>query len=731
MAEVVYTMTDEAPMLATHSLLPVFRRFCNPLGVDISLRDISLSGRILAAWPECLPPGQQVEDHLAWLGEKARAPGASIIKLPNISASVPQLVAAIAELQGQGFPVPDYPASPATEQEKQAAARYGRVLGSAVNPVLREGNSDRRAAPPVKLMARRQEKRSPAMRPYTGKETHVAHMEEGDWYGSEQSRIMSAPDTVSIVLKGEDGSETKLKEGLQLGAGEIIDAATMSRTALTSYYRQQIQECKESGLLFSLHLKATMMKVSDPVLFGHCVRVFFEPVFTKHAALLDQLGVNPNHGLAALLDKLQGHPSQAEVEADIAACYAAQPGLAMVDSSKGITNLHVPSDVIIDASMPCVVRDGGAMWSKEDKLEPVKCLIPDRSYATMYAACLADCAQHGQFDWRTMGHTSNVGLMARKAEEYGSHPTTFQLQAAGKVVVVGAGGGVLLSHPVQEGDMWRMCRTQDIAVKDWVGLAVSRARAADCRAVFWLDPARPHDRNLTDLAARYLLQLDTTGLDIAFLPPAAAMTEACTRARAGLDTITVTGNVLRDYLTDLFPILELGTSAKMLSIVPLLAGGRLLETGAGGSAPKHVEQLLTEGHLRWDSLGEYLALATALQELQATAGHAGAGLLGDTLMEAVQRWLEQDKAPGRRVRELDNRGSNYYLALYWADSLASRDPVWQDLASSLAAAEQEVMRDLTDCQGRRVDIGGYFHPDPTLADRVMRPSQTFNRLMEC
>jgi len=718
-------------MLATYSLLPVFQRFARPMGITIEKRDISVAGRILSYFPDYLTPEQRQSDDLAWLGELAKTPEGNIIKLPNISASVPQLLACIAELQGQGYKIPDYNPNPKTDQEKEVKARYAKVLGSAVNPVLREGNSDRRCARPVKEMAMKQVKRSPAMKPWSKENrSSVAHMKDGDFYGSEQSHIMKSAGTVSIVFKGADGTEKVLKDNLKLEAGEIIDAATMSKKALTDFFESEISDCKDKNLMMSLHLKATMMKVSDPIMFGHMVKVYYKDVFAKHGALFKELGVNPNNGLGDVYDKLKGHAKQAEVEADIQHCYNSRPRIAMVDSSKGITNLHVPSDVIIDASMPCVVRDGGAMWNKDDKLEDVKCIIPDRSYSTMYQACLEDCRLNGQFDWTTMGHTSNVGLMAKKAEEYGSHDKTFEMSGSGTVVVKSDTGVEIFSHSVEEGDIWRMCQTKDPPVRDWVKLAVSRAKASGAKAIFWLDPARAHDRNLIDLATEYLKEHDTTNLDIAFKTPVEAMKESCKRARSGLDTISVTGNVLRDYLTDLFPIIELGTSAKMLSIVPLLAGGRLLETGAGGSAPKHVEQFLKEGHLRWDSLGEYLATAIGFQELGARVGDAKATLLGDTLMDAVGLWLNNNRTPGRKVKEIDNRGSNFYVALYWASCLADKDSAWLPLAKALKDAEDQILKELVDCQGPSVDIGGYYHPSPEKAEAAMRPSNVFNNLMD-
>jgi len=718
-------------MLATYSLLPVFQRFARPMGISIEKKDISLAGRILSQFPDHLTADQKQSDDLAWLGELAKTPDGNIIKLPNISASVPQLVAAIAELQGQGFKIPDYNPNPVTEKEKEIKTRYSKVLGSAVNPVLREGNSDRRCAKPVKEMAMKQEKRSPAMKPFNkDNKTCVAHMKGGDFYGSEQSHIMKSAGSVSIVFKSADGSEKILKDNLKLEAGEIIDASSMSKQALVDFFEAEITDCMNKNFMMSLHMKATMMKVSDPIMFGHMVKVYYKDVFAKHSDLFKELGVNVNNGLGDIYDKVKGHSKQIEVETDILHCYNSRPKLAMVDSSKGITNLHVPSDVIIDASMPCVVRDGGAMWNKDDKLEEVKCIIPDRSYSTMYQACLDDCRENGQFDWRTMGHTSNVGLMAKKAEEYGSHDKTFEMAGAGTVEVISDAGKVIFSHPVEQGDIWRMCQTKDAPVKDWVKLAVARAKATGSKTIFWLDPARAHDRNLIDLATEYLKDHDTSGLDIEFKTPVAAMKESCQRARAGLDTVSVTGNVLRDYLTDLFPIIELGTSAKMLSIVPLLAGGRLLETGAGGSAPKHVEQFLKENHLRWDSLGEYLATAIGFQELGAKFEDVKATLLGDTLMDAVGIWLNNSRTPGRKVKEIDNRGSNFFIALYWAECLAKKDSSWLPLAKALKSSEVDILKDLVDCQGSNVDIGGYYHPNPDMAEAAMRPSKKFNELMD-
>jgi len=731
LSKIIYTETDEAPMLATYSLLPVIQRFAKPLGIEVEKRDISVAGRLIAHFPDRLSPEQRIPDELAALGELAKTPEGNIIKLPNISASIPQLLECIAELQDKGYNVPDYPANPKNDEEKAIKEVYAKVLGSAVNPVLREGNSDRRCAPPVKENAKKITKRSPAMRAWKeGARTCVASMSDGDFYSSEQSHIMPKAGTVTITLHGADGTTKVLKDGLSLQAGEVIDSSRLSVAKLCEFFEQEIQDCADKGLMMSLHMKATMMKVSDPIIFGHCVKVYFKDVFAKHAALFAELGVNANNGLGDVYDKIKGHPKEAEVAADLMATYKTRPGLAMVDSDNGITNLHVPSDVIIDASMPNVVRDGGQMWNKDDKLEEVKCVIPDRSYSTMYRAIIDDCLANGQFDWTSTGHVSNVGLMAQKAEEYGSHDKTFEVHSKGTIVVTDEAGNKIFSHSVEAGDIWRMCQTKDAPIKDWVKLAVSRARASGAKAVFWLDQDRAHDANLIALAKKYLAEHDTTGLDIEFAKPVDAMKIACTRARAGQDTITVTGNVLRDYLTDLFPILELGTSAKMLSIVPLLAGGVLLETGAGGSAPKHVEQFLKEGHLRWDSLGEYLATAIGFQELGARTNNAKSTLLGDTLMNAVGKWLDNNKSPGRKGKQIDNRGSNFYVALYWAEELAAKDASWAPLAQALAANEEQIMKDLIDCQGPPCDVGGYYKLDPVKAEVAMRPSAKFNELMD-
>jgi len=732
LSKIIYTECDEAPLLATYSLLPIIQRFAKPMGIEVEKRDISVAGRLLAQFPERLTPEQRVADELAALGALAKTPEGNIIKTPNISASVPQLLECITELQSKGYNVPDYPANPKNADEEKIKATYSKVLGSAVNPVLREGNSDRRCAPPVKENAKRITKRSPAMRPWkeNGQRSCVSSMSDGDFYSNEQSHIMPEAGSVKITLHCADGSTKVLKENLPLLAGEVIDATKMSTAALCEFFEAEMADCKAKNLMMSLHMKATMMKVSDPIIFGHCVKVYFKDVFAKHGDLFAQLKINVNNGLGDLYEKIKGHPKQAEVEADIEAAYASRPSLAMVDSAKGITNLHVPSDVIIDASMPNVVRDGGQMWNKDDKLEEVKCVIPDRSYSSMYRAIIQDCQKNGQFDWTTTGHVSNVGLMAQKAEEYGSHDKTFEIPAKGTVVVTDQSGNTVFSHAVETGDIYRMCQTKDAPIKDWIKLCVSRAQATGAKAIFWLDPARAHDANLISLAKKYLAEHDTKGLDIEFATPAEACTISCTRARAGQDTISVTGNVLRDYLTDLFPILELGTSAKMLSIVPLLAGGVLLETGAGGSAPKHVEQLLKENHLRWDSLGEYLATAIGFQELGDRTNSENSKILGETMMNAVGKWLEVNRTPGRKVNQIDNRGANFYVALYWAEELAARDAAWAPLAKALQDNEEKITKELIDIQGKPVDVGGYYKLDEAKAEAVMRPSAVFNELID-
>ena len=722
-ARIVYTKTDEAPMLATYAFLPIIKRFAEPVGVDVVLSDISVAARILCQF-------DLAKDELAALGELCKTPEANVIKLPNVSASIPQLVEAITELQGKGYDIPDFPANPSNAAEEEIAAKYGNVLGSSVNPVLREGNSDRRVAAPVKAFAQANPKKMGVWAPDC--KSHVAHMTEGDFFESEQSvTIGGSPTSVRIEFEDSSGSTQVMKDGVPLQAHEVVDSSRMSISHLVAYLEKEIQSAKDEGIMLSLHLKATMMKVSDPIMFGHVVKVYYKDVFAKHAALFEELGVNPNNGLGDVYDKIKGHASQAEVEADIMSVYDTRPKLAMVDSRKGITNLHVPSDVIIDASMPNVVRDSGKMWNTDDALEDTKCLIPDRCYATFYQAVMDDCRANGQFDPATMGNVSNVGLMAQKAEEYGSHPYTFEAASAGKMRVVDENSGdTLMEHNVGKGDIWRMCTVKDAPIRDWVRLAVSRARATGDPAIFWLNEARAHDRSIIAKVNTYLPEHDTSGLDITIAPPVDAAKRSCTRAREGNNTISVTGNVLRDYLTDLFPILELGTSAKMLSIVPLLAGGGLYETGAGGSAPKHVQQFVEEGHLRWDSLGEYLALAVSLETLGETSGDENARLLGETLTEATGRLLNENKSPSRKVNEIDNRGSHFYIAKNWAAAMAKHNSDFSTLAEELAKYEDEIMSDLIKCQGKPMDIGGYYELDDDKANATMRPSAKFNELID-
>ncbi len=731
-SKIIYTKTDEAPALATYSFLPIVQTFAKAADVVVETRDISLAGRIIAVFPEFLKPEQQQSDALAELGELATKPEANIIKLPNISASVPQLKAAIKELQAQGYALPDYPEEAQTEQEKDVKARYDKIKGSAVNPVLREGNSDRRAPLSVKQYARK----NPHSMGAWSKESksHVAHMTHGDFYGSEQSVTVSTAGPVKIQLVQADGTVKVLKEKTNLSAGEIIDAAVLSKAALRDFLAAEIADAKAKGVLFSVHLKATMMKVSDPIMFGHVVTVFFKSVFDKHAALFATLGVDVNNGLGDLLAKIQQLPAaqRAEVEADLQAAYAAQPGVAMVNSDKGITNLHVPSDVIIDASMPAAIRSSGQMWNAAGKLQDTKFVIPDRCYAGVYQETINFCIANGAFDPRTMGSVPNVGLMAQKAEEYGSHDKTFEIPAAGTVQVLDAAGTVLMSHAVEAGDIWRMCQTKDAPVQDWVKLAVSRARLSNTPAVFWLDANRAHDAQVIAKVETYLKNHDTTGLDIQIMSPEAATRFSLERIKQGLDTISVTGNVLRDYLTDLFPILELGTSAKMLSIVPLMNGGGLFETGAGGSAPKHVEQFVEENHLRWDSLGEFLALAASLEHLSQVSGNARAQVLAETLDVATAKFLDNDKSPTRKLGQLDNRGSHFYLALYWAQAVAaqSKDAAlaarFAPLAKTLSEQEAAIVNELNTVQGKAVDIGGYYRPDDAKASAALRPSALFN-----
>lgn len=732
---IIYTETDEAPALATLSLLPIIKTFTNAADVAVETRDISLSGRVIANFPEKLTDAQKIGDHLAELGDLANQPEANIIKLPNISASIPQLKACILELQQKGYDIPNYPDEPKTDEEKSIKARYDKIKGSAVNPVLREGNSDRRAPLSVKNFAK---KNPHSMGKWVkDSKSHVAHMSEGDFYGSELSVTLSNADTVNIVLAQKDGQEVVLKSGLKLLAGEIIDASVMSKKALVSFFEREIANAKAENVLLSLHLKATMMKVSDPIMFGHAVKVFFKPVFDKHAALFAELGVDVNNGFGDVYAKIASLPTdvRSQIEADIAAVYAEGPALAMVDSDKGITNLHVPSDIIIDASMPAAIRSSGQMWGPDGKLHDTKALIPDRCYAGVYQETIAFCKEHGAFDPSTMGSVPNVGLMAQKAEEYGSHDKTFEIPADGVVNVIDASGKVLMSHNVEAGDIWRMCQVKDAPIRDWVKLAVRRARLSNTPAVFWLDANRAHDAQLIVKVKQYLPEHDTSGLDISIMSPEEATRFSLARIKEGKDTISVTGNVLRDYLTDLFPILELGTSAKMLSIVPLMNGGGLFETGAGGSAPKHVQQVEKEGHLRWDSLGEFLALAASLEHLSQTVGNPKAQVLADTLDQAIGQFLDSNKSPSRRVGELDNRGSHFYLAMYWAQALAvqTKDEQLQahfiPLAHALSANEQVIVAELNNAQGAPVDLGGYYRLDAVKAEKAMRPSETLNKLL--
>jgi len=734
--KIIYTLTDEAPYLATASLLPIVSAFAGTAGIAVETRDISLAGRIIALFPEALSESQRIGDHLAELGQLATTPEANIIKLPNISASMPQLKAAIKELQQQGYALPDYPDAPANEAEQDIKARYDRVKGSAVNPVLREGNSDRRAPASVKNYARKHPHRMGAWG--ADSQTHVAHMDGGDFYGTEQSALIGQAGNVSIEWFGKDGSHSVLKPKTALLAGEIIDAAVMSRKALAGFIDAQIADAKAKGVLFSLHLKATMMKVSDPIMFGVAVGEFYKDVLAKHADALAQAGFNPNNGIGDLYARLGSLPeaTQAAIKADMDAQYAQRPALAMVNSDKGITNLHVPSDVIIDASMPAMIRDSGRMWNTEGKLQDTKAVIPDRSYAGVYKAVIEDCKANGAFDPATMGSVPNVGLMAQKAEEYGSHDKTFQIAGDGTVKVIDESGKVLLQHEVEAGDIWRMCQTKDAPIQDWVKLAVSRARLSSTPAVFWLDAQRAHDRQIIAKVERYLKDHDTSGLDIRILDPVAATKFSLERIRQGQDTISVTGNVLRDYLTDLFPIMELGTSAKMLSIVPLMAGGGLFETGAGGSAPKHVQQFLEENYLRWDSLGEFLALQASLEFVGEQSGSAQAKVLAKALDQANGQILDNNRSPARKVGELDNRGSHFYLAMYWAQALAAQDDdaalkaKFAPLAKALTDNEAAIVAELNGAQGKPNDIAGYYHPDLAKVSAAMRPSHTFNAALD-
>ena len=730
--EIVWTKVDEAPGLATFSLLPIVEAFVATAGVKMKLKDISLTGRILANFPDKLKPGQKINDELAELGKLATRPEANIIKLPNISASIPQLKAAIKELQSKGYDVPNYPDSDATPADKEIRARYSKVLGSAVNPVLREGNSDRRAAGAVKQFARKHPHKMGAWS--KDSKTRVATMSGGDFYGSEVATTIAAPTTARIELVGSDGTATVLKPKIPLKAGEIIDCSVMNAKKLNAFYASAIEAAKKEGILFSLHLKTTMMKISDPILFGHCVSVFFADVFAKHGETFKKLGIDPDNGLGDLLTRIETLPEaeKAAIKADIQAEYAKRPGLAMVNSDKGITNLHVPSDVIIDASMPAMIRESGKMWGADGKLYDVIAAIPDRCYSTLFQATIDDCKAHGAFDPKTMGSVPNVGLMAQQAEEYGSHDKTFEVATGGAVNVVAEDGKVLMSQKVEAGDVFRMCQVKDEPIQDWVKLAVRRSRLSNTPAVFWLDAKRAHDAQLIAKVEKYLKNEDTKGLDIRIMAPVEAIKFSLDRIRQGLDTISVTGNVLRDYLTDLFPIMELGTSAKMLSIVPLLAGGGLFETGAGGSAPKHVEQFQHEGYLRWDSLGEFLALGASLEHLAQRTGNEDVKVLAETLDEANGKILEDNRSPARKVGELDNRGSHFYLAKYWAEALARRDNStalsarFKPLAEALAANEAKIDAELIAAQGKPVDTGGYYLPDQSKTSTAMRPSATLN-----
>lgn len=733
--KIIYTETDEAPRLATFSFLPIIKAFSDAAGVQIETRDISLAGRILASFPQWLTPEQRINDDLAELGELTQDPAANIIKLPNISASNPQMLAAIAELQDQGYGLPEYPEEPQSDAERDIKERYDRIKGSAVNPVLREGNSDRRATKAVKDYAK---KHPHSMGAWSAdSKTHVAHMSGGDFYASEVSATMAQDDQLSIVFHAASGTSQTLASKVAVSAGEVVDAAFMSKQALVSFYQEQIAST-EPGVLFSLHLKATMMKVSDPIIFGHAVKAYYHSAFAKHEAVFAELGVDPNNGVGDAYDKIQRLPQaqQDEIKADLDACLAQGPDLAMVNSDYGITNLHVPSDIIVDASMPAAIRESGKMWGPDGGLHDTKAVIPDRCYATVYQEVIDDCKSNGALDPTVIGSTSNIGLMAQKAEEYGSHDTTFEIAEEGRIEVVDQAGNVIHAHEVEAGDIWRMCRVKDAPVQDWIKLAVQRGRITGAAVIFWLDADRAHDAQLIAKIQQYLPAHDTDGLDISILKPADATRRSLEVMRAGSDTISVSGNVLRDYLTDLFPILELGTSAKMLSIVPLINGGGLFETGAGGSAPKHVQQFEAEGHLRWDSLGEFLALGASLEHLGRVFDNSAAQLLGETLDEAIAEFLDSNRSPSRKVNEIDNRGSHFYLAKFWAEAVArqDRDPEMKArfavLAERLAANEDQINAELLAAQGEPEDVGGYFAPNPDLAAKAMRPSPTLNAAIE-
>lgn len=731
--KIIYTITDEAPMLATHSFLPIVKAFSKPAGITLETRDISLAGRILANFPEYLKEEQKIGNHLAELGELAKTPEANIIKLPNISASVPQLKEAIEELQSQGYAVPNFPEAPKTDEEKAVKAAYAKVLGSAVNPVLREGNSDRRAPKAVKNYAKAHPH---SMGAWTSdSKSHVSSMNEGDFYGSEKSVTAENAGTFAIEFTDANGNTTTLKEATPLQAGEIIDSSVMNMAKLKTFIAEQVEDAKVKSVLFSVHLKATMMKVSDPLLFGAFVEVYFKDVFEKYASLFEELGVNTKNGLGDVYDKIQGHAKQAEVETALKTAMENGPDLAMVNSDKGITNLHVPSDVIIDASMPAMIRNSGQMWNKDGKSQDTKAIIPDRCYAGVYDATIEFCKANGALDPRTMGSVSNVGLMAQKAEEYGSHDKTFQMTANGTVKVKDANGNVMMEQSVEAGDIFRMCQTKDAPIQDWVKLAVNRAKATGVPAIFWLDENRAHDNQIIQKVNKYLKNHDITGLDIRILAPVEATKFSLERIVKGEDTISVTGNVLRDYLTDLFPILEVGTSAKMLSIVPLMNGGGLFETGAGGSAPKHIEQFIEEGYLRWDSLGEFLALGVSLEHLGETFGNKKALVLSETLDDATEQFLQNDKSPARRLGGIDNRGSHFYLALYWANALANQDKdaelkaTFSPIAEALNANEAKINEELIAAQGKPQNIGGYYNTSFELTDKAMRPSETLNTIL--
>ncbi|MHB9040564.1 MAG: NADP-dependent isocitrate dehydrogenase [Melioribacteraceae bacterium] len=736
--KIIWTKIDEAPALASYCLLPVLKSFVKETGIEIEQKDISLSGRIIAAFPEFLTEAQKIPDYLTELGELAKTPEANIIKLPNISASIPQLHEAIKELKGKGYKIPDYPEEPKTEEEKSIKNRYAKILGSAVNPVLREGNADRRASASVKKFAQKYPHKMMKPWPQSGSKTRVAHMQQNDFYGTEKSTTLQKDDSVRIEFVDSSGNVTILKDKLKLLAGEVIDTSIMNVKELRKFYSEQIEIAKKDDVLLSLHLKATMMKISDPIMFGHAVYVYFKEALDKYSDVLNEIGANVNNGLMDVLEKLKKLPDEKriEIEAAINKVYETNPELAMVDSRTGKTNLHVPNDVIVDASMPNVVRDGGKMWNRKDELQDCIAMIPDRCYATIYQEIIENAQTHGQFDPATMGAVSNVGLMAQKAEEYGSHDKTFEAKGNGVIHVVNLNNEVLLKQKVETGDIFRMCQAKDEAIKDWIKLAVRRAKASGSPAIFWLDEKRAHDREIIAKVNKYLPENDITGLEIKILNPVDAMKYTLDRTRKGLDTISVTGNVLRDYLTDLFPILELGTSARMLSIVPLLNGGGLFETGAGGSAPKHVQQLLKENHLRWDSLGEYCALVPSLEMIADKSGNVKARILADTLDKATGKYLENSRYPSRKVNEIDNRGSSFYLAYYWAQALAEQNSDsemktrFTKIADELSANEKKIVDELIAVQGKSVDIGGYYMPDDKMAYAVMRPSKTFNKIID-